>query len=441
MDLPADDRSAAPPFGIDEFTACMDSLPPFERRPVVAVGVSGGSDSLALALLADRWARRRDGRIVALTVDHGLRPEAADEARQVGVWLASRGIAHAVLEWRPGGLPGNRQAAARVARYRLLADWCEAAGCLHLMTAHHRDDQAETLLLRLARGSGLDGLSGMPAVREIAQCRILRPLLGVPRARLAAFLTSEAQPWIEDPGNASALYARSRLRRSAGLLAQEGLDGARLAATAGRLGRARTALEAAVADALSGAATLYPAGFARLDAGILATRAPEIGLRALAGLVATVGGADYPPRLERLERLYAALCGGLSVPRTLGGCRLVPWRGAVLVCREPAAIAAALPLVPGAITRWDGRFAVALAAGASDRLTVGALGRETPPGTRRDARRTPGAARQAFPAIRDLVGIVAIPHLHYRRSDAAGMAVNVSFRPRRSLTSPGFTDV
>ncbi|MDB5410035.1 MAG: tRNA lysidine(34) synthetase TilS [Rhodospirillales bacterium] len=431
----------ATPLGDDEFAACMALLPPFERRPFIAIAVSGGPDSLALALLADRWARHRGGRIVALTVDHGLRPESADEARRVADWLAGRGIAHATLTWRPTAIVGNRQAAARTARYDLLAGWCKAAGCLHLMTAHHRDDQGETLLLRLARGSGLDGLAGVPSVRELAACRILRPLLAVPRARLAAVLAREAQPWIEDPSNDSAHYARVRLRRSAVLLASEGLGSARLAATARRLGRARTALEAAVAETLSRAVAMHPGGFALFDAGCLAPLGPEIGLRALSRLVAAVGGAEFPPRLERLERLHASLRAGLPSARTLGGCRLVPWRGRVLVCREPAAVAGALPLVPGTTVCWDGRFAVSLAAGASDGLTVGALADEMPSEARRAALPIAGAARKAFPAIRDLVGIVAIPHLHYRRPGSEASAVTLSFRPRRLLTSPGFTDV
>jgi tRNA(Ile)-lysidine synthase len=438
---PYSEPAGTVPFGADEFAACMAALPPFERHPFIVVGVSGGADSLALALLADDWVRKRGGRMVALTVDHGFRPEASDEARQVGNWLAARGIAHATLEWRPAALLGNRQAAARAARYELLAEWCRGAGCLHLMTAHHRDDQSETLLLRLARGSGLDGLAGIPAVRELAHCRVLRPLLDVPRARLAAFLKREGQPWIEDPSNDSAAYARGRLRHSTALLAREGLSGARLAATAKHLARARTALEAAVADALARAVTLHPGGFALLDANYVAELAPEIGLRALARLIVTIGGAEYAPRLERLERLHAALCDGMRAARTLGGCRLIPWRGAVLICREPAAAAAEMPLVPGTTVHWDGRFAVSLAAGASDRLTVGPLGEDMPGEARRAAQRIPGPVRMTFPAIRDLVRIVAIPHLLYLRPGSDGAATTLSFRPRRLLTSPGFTVV
>ena len=151
--------------GPDEFAAAMALLAPFEPAPLVAVAVSGGPDSLALALLAARWAASRGGRAVALTVDHHLRPESTGEALQVGRWLADRGIAHAVLDWSPPPvLAGDIQAAARDARYAMLEAWCREAGALHLLVAHHAEDQAETLLLRLGRGSGLAGLAAMPAV-------------------------------------------------------------------------------------------------------------------------------------------------------------------------------------------------------------------------------------------------------------------------------------
>ena len=174
----------------------MAPFAPFEQHPLLAVAVSGGADSLALCLLADRWARARGGAVAALTVDHGLRPAAAAEAQRVAAWLAPLGIAHRTLVWRPAPGTRNLQAAARDARYGLLEAWCRTAGCLHLLTAHHREDQAETFLLRLARGSGLDGLAAIAGVRETAHCRVLRPLLAVPRERLVAGMRERGQEWL-----------------------------------------------------------------------------------------------------------------------------------------------------------------------------------------------------------------------------------------------------
>ena len=144
----------AAPVGDEEFAALLLPFAPFEPSPHLAIAVSGGADSMALALLADRWARMRGGRVTALTVDHGLRAEAAAEAAQVARWLAERGIAAMTLA---GVAPLPRrdiQAQARALRYRLLEGWCAEAGVLHLLIAHHQEDQAETLLLRLGRGSG-----------------------------------------------------------------------------------------------------------------------------------------------------------------------------------------------------------------------------------------------------------------------------------------------
>jgi len=435
------EASVASPLGAEEFAAQMAPLGPFEARPFITVAVSGGADSLALCLLAAGWAERRGGAVAALTVDHGLRPGSAAEARQVGAWLAARGIAHHILSWQPpAGLRGVQEAARR-ARYDRLASWCREAGCLHLLTAHHREDQAETFLLRLARGSGLDGLAAIPALRETADCRILRPLLAVPRARLAAALEAAGQAWISDPSNESPRFARIRLRGAAPLLAREGLGSARLAETARHLGRARAALEDAVARHLARCVALHPAGFARLDAARLAEAPAEIALRALARIAATIGGAEHTPRLERLERLNAALAAGLRAGRTLGGCRFLPWRGGVLVCREARATAAAIALAPGEQARWDRRFTIRLAPSAPEGLSLGALGSA---GLRREAGGLPGAVRPSLPAMHDLAGIAAVPHLQYERPDRSGILAAIerlAFRPERSLAPAGFTVV
>lgn len=437
----AEDERALP-IEAAEFNGLMARFGPFERTPRLAVAVSGGADSLALALLADAWARASGGAITALTVDHRLRPEAAAEAAQVAAWLGARGIAHATLV-RAGNLPaGDVQAAARDARYRLLERWCAAEGVLHLLTAHHREDQAETVLLRLARGSGLDGLAGMPAEIEHRACRVLRPLLGTPRARLAATLAARGQDWIEDPSNLDPAYARARLRRASALLAEEGLSTERLATTARLLARARVALEAAVAAHLARAAWVHPAGFAWLDPERLVAAPEEVGLRALAAAIATVSGAAYPPRLGALERLYRELPSGLGAGRTLGGCRVLPRRGRVLVCRESAAAEPPIAALPGAVVVWDGRFRLRLPASAPLGLMLGALGAGPDVAGVRPG--LPPAVRPTLPALRDAAGIVAVPHIDYRRNDtlpAALAGLTLAFRPTRALTQGDFTVV
>jgi tRNA(Ile)-lysidine synthase len=442
----ADGDSDTTPLSDEEFAARLDRLGPLERAPRVAVAVSGGADSMALALVADRWARRRGGAIGALTVDHRLRTEAAAEARQVAAWLAARGIAHETLVWHGPHPSGDIQAEARAARYRLLEAWCAGHGFLHLLTAHHREDQAETFWLRLARGSGLDGLAGISTVSERSQCRVLRPLLDVPPARLRARLERERQAWIEDPSNRNAAFARVRVREARALLAAEGLSAERIAETLRHLGRARQALEAATAGLVARAMSVHPLGFAWLDVEALRRAAPELGLRALAAALATIGGTHYPPRLERIERLYEALRrGDLGRGRTLGGCWVAPAGTQVVICREPVEIEGSVALSPGKTTVWDGRFLVAAAPSCPGGVSVTALGPDRqalPPDALRRLRSLPGAVRATLPVLHDASGLAEVPALGWARGNAHSLGIaQITFRPSRGLTPVGFTVV
>lgn len=354
----------------------MAALGPFEPAPRLVVAVSGGPDSLCLTLLADRWAHAQGGRVEAITVDHGLRSESAVEARQVGRWLKARGIHHRVLRWTGVKPTADIAAAARAARYRLLVDWAAGQGFLHLLLAHHLDDQAETLLLRLGRGSGVDGLSAMAGIVELGTLRLLRPLLDVPKAALVARLVDEGQRWVEDPGNRAGASARSRVRLA---LEQEGMSPRRLADTARRLARARQALDSAATRLLAQAVEAHPYGFLRLDPRFLAEAPEELQLRVLARCLMTVSGDPYPPRLERLERLAATVFHNTSARgQTLHGCRLVRERGRWLVVREAAAMAGPLALAAGGDRVWDRRFRIETSAikALPPGTLVGALGVE-----------------------------------------------------------------
>jgi len=423
-----------------EFSALMAALGPWPDDLRLAVAVSGGADSLALTLLTDTWFRGRaeahpPGRFVALTVDHGLRAGAADEARQVGAWMAARGIEHHVLRWRGAKPASDLQAAARRARYRLLEGWCRRHRIDYLLVAHNLEDQAETFLLRLARGSGVDGLAAM-ASRRGTRPVLLRPLLDVSRARLEATLRARGQDWISDPSNQDTAFARVRMRRLLPRLAGEGLDPARLAGTARRMARARTALEHFTGNLLAGCASADPAGFVRLDPAPLVMAPEEIGLRVVAAVLGTVGGAEYRPRLARLERLVQAIVkGNLGRGRTLSGCRilLVPRRLArvadeLLVVREPAAVAPPFELAPGRSMAWDGRFRVRRtkpsAMSPVARAWVGALGDDgwhqiRALCDRQRAATLPAVARVVLPTLRSARGqVLVVPHLGYARPGA-----------------------
>ena len=299
------------------FALLMAPFAPFENHPVLAVAVSGGRDSLALALLASEWAKARGGAIVALIVDHGLRPAAAREAKVTRELLARRGIEAAILCWSGAKPTHGLQEAARAARYGLLFEACRERGILHLLVAHHADDQAETVAMRAARGSGADGLAGMAALVEQRHARLLRPLLPVPRARLTATLEALGVAWIDDPSNADPRFERVRLRAAGGIEPHDERAGEQRARREGQL--ARAAVEVLEVDDELG---LDRASFGRLGAGAKA------GL--LSRAVQAVGGRDHPPRRERLERAVGRLCGaamrgksGKSQDFTLSECRLM----------------------------------------------------------------------------------------------------------------------
>jgi tRNA(Ile)-lysidine synthase len=427
-----------PPVDDARFAAVMEPLGPFERSPCLAVAVSGGADSMALCLLADRWARMRGGRVVGLIVDHGLRPEAAAEAAAVGGWLAVRGISHHVLHWTADKPNSGVQAAARRARYALLREWCAGAGVLHLLLAHHQDDQAETVLLRLARGSGVDGLAAMAPIVATPELCILRPLLAIPRAHLVATLTACGQTWLDDPSNANPVFQRVRLRRMAPALAAEGMTPRRLAATAGRFEQARQALEQATADLMVDAVTLDPAGFARLDIGRLARAPRDVSLRLVGRVCRTIGGGCYPSRLDKLERLLGELLDGLAKRRSFAGCLLSGRPGGVLVTREPAAMAGPRPATAGQTVWWDNRFTMCLAGSGSAR--VAALGRGGWLAVRQKiaAPGLPPPVLPTIPALFDQHGICCIPHLNYTRGESSGpTAQYVAFTPVCPLAGVG----
>ena len=435
--------ASAQPLCVAELAGALDRLTCFESAPFVAVAVSGGPDSLALAILADRWARSRRGEVCALSVDHRLRPESGAEIRRLGDWLSARKIRHEVLVWEGKKPATGIQEAAREARYRLLAQWCREHGCLHLLTAHHREDQAETHLIRRAAHSGDAGLAGMSAVRELDCCRILRPLLGIPKARLAATLAAEGQPFITDPSNRDPAFARARLR--AGATAAPDGDLAAVLDAVGRLGRERRSRERARDALLARAVSVHPAGFAALDCAPLLAAPAEIAEQALSAIVAMLGGGLYPPRRRRVSRLLRVLAGDADGGYTLAGCRFVAWRGRYLVLRELAAAASPARISPGTSLVWDRRFEVALPATAAGPVTLDYLheiGVAELDGRAPELPRTglPLLVRPILPALWDEDGIAAVPHLGYRREGVC-LLPELVFRPVKSLSDAGFAVV
>jgi tRNA(Ile)-lysidine synthase len=324
-----DDRhhlsDAAAALGTADFAPLMAPFVPFERHPELAVAVSGGRDSLALALLSHDWATVRGGRIVALIVDHGLRPESAAEARATRDRLAALGIAAEILLWLGSKPRSGLQETARRARYELLLQACRRHGILHLLTAHHADDQGETIRMRAARDSGPDGLAGIAALVERREARLLRPLLEVPRARLTATLQARNVAWIDDPSNDDLRFERARLRRRSA----ESRSG-EAAADAGARRGARAERDAVLASACVAALEVDDEAGVMLDRSAFEQLADDVGARLLSRVVQAVAAKDYPPRRERLVRAARRLGqepirgkSGKGLDFTLSGCRLM----------------------------------------------------------------------------------------------------------------------
>jgi tRNA(Ile)-lysidine synthase len=408
-------------------------------RRGVALAVSGGSDSVALLHLFARWrdANTRAGvatpPAVVVTVDHRLRREAAAEAEVVAALAHSHGLSHAILVWSGDKPAADLQAVAREARYRLIGDFARTHGLDTVVTAHTRDDQAETLLMRLSHGSGLAGLAAMRPQRALGDgIVLLRPLLAVGRDVLRATLTTAGLSWSEDPSNADLRFARPRLRALAGSLAEAGLTATALGSAARRLARADAAIEAAV-DALAATAVeRHAGGFTAVDPAAIARAPEEVALRTLGRTVGEIGGEPYGPRLERLERLYGdllehvgALDHGVALEprgapehrgargrfrRTLGGAVLELSGERLWVHREAGRRGLpSLPLAPGGTLAWDGRFHAALSPAARSGVTIAALGQGARAFVGPSSERWPAAALATVPAAFADGAVVAVP--------------------------------
>ncbi|MBE1282021.1 MAG: tRNA lysidine(34) synthetase TilS [Rhodobacteraceae bacterium] len=332
----------------------------------VGVAVSGGGDSVALLHVLQRLMQDSDSRLFAATVDHGLRPESVQEARQVADLCERLGVEHSILRWRGWEQQGNLQDQARRARYQLLTDWAKSQNIPLLALGHTADDQAETLLMRMARASGVTGLSAMPVKRTVAGVSLFRPMLEISRDMLRAYLRHHDLTWIDDPSNEDERFERVRIRKAMEVLRPVGLTPLALSQVASNLGKAREALDwytflAArdLADVVAGAVVLDNRQFRALPL--------EISRRLLVRAMTWVSDADYPPRRTGVSDALNAIRTGQSL--TLHGCRVIVRRDKCWICREFQAVRDHETSVA---ETWDGRWV--LHGGDAKAVTVRALG-------------------------------------------------------------------
>ena len=324
----------------------------FDCAPLTRLGVavSGGVDSVALLHLLHDWAKPRGVALFAVTVDHGLRPESAAEAAQVAAVCAAMGVPHDTLHWTGWDKRGNLPDQARRARLALIAEWAQARGIATVALGHTADDQAETFLMRLARGSGVDGLSGMAVWRRALGVAWVRPLMGQSRAALRHCLRARAISWVDDPSNDDLRYDRIKARKMLGALADLGIGAEGLAQTAGRLAGARAALEH-YTDDLAQRCVHIAQGDVILSQAGLAAAPLDLQYRLVARAIGWVASAEYRPRMAAMQAVVAGLHRGEK--SALGGCLLVPKSGEIRIFREFQAVRACRA-APGAL--WDGRW-------------------------------------------------------------------------------------
>ncbi|MGB3409140.1 MAG: tRNA lysidine(34) synthetase TilS [Jannaschia sp.] len=383
------------------FGAALEGLLPVGAG-AMGLAVSGGSDSTALMHLAAEWARGQSVTLHVVTIDHGLRPEAAREATQVAAQSAGLGLPHQTLRWTGWDGVGNLQDAARAARYRLLSDWAASLSLPAVALGHTMDDDAETVLMGLSRGAGLDGLSGMrPSFRRNG-VTFMRPLLTTGRSALRNMLKDRTIPWSDDPSNDDRAFQRIRARDALAALAPLGIDVGKLSASAANLRRTRAGLDAVVAS--------FVVEHVRLDRGDiiiasdgLAAAPQEVARRVLNLLLRRVASSDYPPRAPKVMALINAPVARKGT--TLHGCLIRPEATGLRISREPEAAARSAPVRPGEI--WDGRWRVT---GPSADMLVRATGAEglsACPDWRQSG--LPRASLMAAPAVWDGNTLVAAP--------------------------------
>ncbi|MEO0359769.1 MAG: tRNA lysidine(34) synthetase TilS [Pseudomonadota bacterium] len=378
--------------------------------PTLGVALSGGGDSVALLHAAAEWADARGARLETATIDHGLRPESAAEARSAAAAARALGLRAEILRWDDWDGAGNLQAEARAARRRLLSAWAGRRGISSVALGHTLDDQAETVLMRLGRGSGVDGLSAMAVSTEAEGTRWLRPLISVRRAALRDWLLARGVEWAEDPTNRDARFDRVRAREAIAALAPLGVTAEGLALTADRLREAREALDHGAAALAAEAARWGVCGELRLTLAPLRAAPRELARRLLRAGLARVAGATFGPRAESESRLLTTMLGlRLGGGVSLHGCLIRPdGPGGAAIMREPAAAARARPGPAEDGALWDGRFRLGVAEAGG-----GAVGPLGPQGAAMLARReaegalrpprgwseAPRAARLATPAL------------------------------------------
>ena len=341
------------------FVRNIESCGPFSPHSTIAIACSGGVDSISLLLMAHKWGQLNQYKIVALHVDHNLRTESAQDSDFVLQTCRTHQIDCHILHWDSANITSsNMQQKARSARYHLLQNWCAKNDTINLLIAHHKNDQAETFMLRLERGSGLRGLTCMKMLSYIHQVRIIRPLLSITKNDLQQYLTTHHQEWITDQSNYDIKYSRNYIRQ----FLETGINHSkinsatlskRLYQTAKYLEIAQEQLDRIYTQYLVKYVMLYPQGFVQINKHILSDK--EMTRRALSEMINLIGGKYHEPRSVSVQKLIANIDNNTEFICTLGYCKIKYQGQYIYIWKEQKNIGADVVILASQHI-WDNRF-------------------------------------------------------------------------------------
>lgn len=387
---------------------------PNENR--IAVAVSGGADSMALCRLIFDYTQKNGMNMIAFTVNHGLRQNSSQESKQVADWMKHLGIRHRILEWHGEKPESGIEKKARDVRYGLLFEACREEGCTELFLGHHRQDQAETFLIRQAKKSGDMGLAGMSAVREFAFGRMLRPLLGIASSDLREFNRSVGQEWVEDPTNITDDFERGRLRLR---LSEQDFEEAFQKSLF--YAQKRVELEGEINAFIADNIMVSEAGYVTFSCDAFNRASESAAILCLGEILRAVANKPYPPQSESLSRILQVIALGEFRGMTLGGCQIAPLaKRRVLIWREFKDLPDPLIITEKKLFYWD-RFAFSLSEPLGFPITVRPLENAL-----KHKGVFPKRVFSSLPAIFDNEGLFIVPHLGYKRT---GTDCRVRFAP------------
>ncbi len=398
-------------------------LTPFEKillkSKTFAVSVSGGSDSMAMCLIANDWAKKHNCKIVALTVNHQLRKSAANEAIVIGKWLESYSIKHYCLNWDEPKPKFGLQASARQARYDLMIKWCKQKNISVLMLGHHLHDQVETFLLRVEQNSGTYGLASMNSISVRNECFLLRPMLKLPKEILQKFLIDSQQDWFEDPSNYDPRFRRTHIRNIVNRLFHDRLSFKIISNVIGQFRILRQNIDDITNLFFKNAIKFSALGYGTFSYKLLATLPEMVIQRILVRITHEFGGKIYPPRGKSLKRIIELVKTQNRFFFSLGGCQFVGTDEYIIFFRDQRSLIAK-EVASGDEVLWGNTIKISICGPIGQTAKLGPLGKRgwlkiNKVSDYEKPINMPHTVHYSLPCLFDEYGVVHVPGINYYR--------------------------